>query len=996
MDVRDLTYYYNRFKFREDNYHNLTRYRIQEIMVVSTFYDAFIFEQDGGLSEKIADEYLRLNLTTPPRVTSVPTPEDALRLLDEQPFDLVLTVMRIGGMSPFDFADRVKEKHPDVPVVLLLNSPSDLSVVEEHPESRSAVDEIFLWNGDSQLFFAMIKLFEDLRNVEYDARRGLVRVILLIEDSVRYCSVFLPLLYAELVKQTQRLISEEVTEASRRLRMRMRPKILLVHDMEQATKAYRDFKDSLLCVISDVEFHQSGHLEPDAGARFLRSIQEDGCAVPLLLQSMDESNAARAREVNAFFLHKTSPFMLQELRDFIVTQLGFGDFVFRTPDGKEVARVSSMQGFVDYLRRLPEESLVFHASNDHFSAWLIAHGEVRFARKIKPAKVSDFASIEGLRKYLMDTFEEVERGKTRGRIVDFTAWQSPNREQVVRLAGGSLGGKGRGLAFLNALLYALDFKRRFREVDICIPATAIIGTDEFDSFLERNGITKEVVSLPDDQIQKTFLAGELSRELMDRLSGYLEKMNSPLAVRSSGLLEDSQARPFAGVYRTYMLPNCDPVLSHRVRDVASAVKLVFSSVFVKSAREYIEGVNYQIEEEKMAVILQEILGRRHGDFYYPEVSGVAQSYNFYPTSPMTHADGIAYVALGLGKSVVEGGRAFRFCPRFPTAELLAPEEMVGASQQEFYAVRMACDGARLGETEDITLAKLRLRHAESHGVLQTVGSVWDHEFDRLVEDFCLKGPRVVTFNSYLRYGRFPLATILDEFLNVGEKAMGVPVEVEFAASADMETAATTQPTFFLLQIRPLTVNSREVDVPLEELNEAQQPFVFTPEGLGNGAYDDLTDILYVDPATFDRTQTLAIREEIALLNRELKASDRQCVLVGPGRWGSRDRFLGVPVQWPDISQARVIVEVDLPDFRVEASQGTHFLHNVVAMNVGYLKVRHGSEAFVDWDWLHGVKEARRLQYSVHLALEQPISVRMDGRTGRAAVYPARLAESTEE
>ncbi len=997
MDVRDLTYDYNRFKFRDDHYHDLTRYRIREVMVVSTLYDAYSFEQDGGLDETVANEYLRLNLTTLPRITNIQTARDALRILDQQPFDLILTVLRIAGNSTQDFVREVKIRHPDLSVALLLGSPSDLAAIQAHPEIAASVDEVFLWNGDSAIIFAMIKLFEDYRNAEYDTRVGLVRTILLIEDSVKYYSVFLPLLYRELMKQTERLISEEVTEASRRLRMRMRPKILLTHTLEEAHQLYRDYKDSLLCIISDVEFHCQGRMDPDAGVRFLRHVQEDGCSVPLVLQSMDERNRGRARQIGAHFLHKASKSLLQELREFIVTQLGFGDFVFRSPKGRELARASSMGEFVALLDTVPEDSLVYHAMRDHFSVWLIAHGEVTYARKIKPTKVSDFASVASLRAFLVDTFREVERGRTRGRIVEYTAWQTPSREQVVRLAGGSLGGKGRGIAFLNALLSAVGFDHDFQTVRVCIPTTAIVGTDEFDSFLERNGLDKRVTSRTDEEIRRRFVAGSLSSELLERLAVYLDKARWPVAVRSSGLLEDSQSRPFAGVYKTYMLPNCHQDLAQRVKQLATAIKLVYASVFTESARQYIESVNCQLEEEKMAVVIQELVGTLHEDVYYPDVSGVAQSHNFYPTAPMVHSDGVALLALGLGKSVVEGGHAYRFCPRHPEAELLSPHDLVGNSQQEFVALNMGARPSCLWKGEEQTLASLRLRDAEGHGVLPGLASVWDYEFDRLTDDPRLKGPKVLTFGKFLRFGSFPLAPVIDGVLTVCEKAMGLPVEVEFSANSGTPGNSADPPTLAVLQIRPLTVNHTLVDVPLSGEGKDSNALVFTSEGLGNGVVDSVRDIVFVDPRTFDRTRTPAIREEIVALNRQLKSEGRRFVLLGPGRWGSRDRFLGVPVQWSDIHMARCIVEVDLEDFQIEASQGTHFLHNVVALNVGYFKVRFGrQDMWVDWEWLYQHPAVWSGTYCRHLRRESPCSIRMDGQSGRAAVYKDALPQFAED
>lgn len=986
MNVEQLRQsYYDRFNQEGDATRDYLADRIRDILLVSTFYDAFVFEQDGVLSEQLFSEYRQLALSFPPRVTSVSSAPAALAAMKNRRYDLVITTLRIGEMTPFDLAARIKAAFPDTPVLLLLNNEADLAFVALQRQKMVHIDDVFLWNGDSTVFLAMIKILEDKRNLEEDAKR-LVRLILVIEDSVRHYSAFLPLLYSQLFKQTQQLIAEEVTASNRQLRMRMRPKVILAHNYAEAERIYGQYKDNLLCVITDVQYECEGRLDDDAGVRFIQQIRADGCHVPVLLQSLEKSNQARAYAVGAHFLHKESHTLLKELRDFIVDQLGFGDFVFRTEKGDECARASTMATFMELLTTVSDESVVFHARHNHFSAWLIAHGEIAFAKKIQPMKVQDFPTHGHLRLFLIGVFDEIERAKNRGRVVDSATWKHMDRDQIVRLREGGLGGKGRGLAFINTLLSTLDYAKRFPGIDVTLPATAIIGTAEFDEFLERNHIGRDIVAKTDQQIREIFLAGQLSATLIDRLRQFIQHVRFPLAVRSSGLLEDSQSCPFAGVYKTYMLPNQHLDDRVRVEHLQAAVKLVFACVFERDSREYIHGSKFHIEEEKMAVVIQEIAGDPHEGHYYPTISGVAQSYNYYPTGPMKPGDGLATMALGLGKAVVEGNRVYRFCPRYPELELLAQEDLRRETQREFWAIRLDAGRSALLAGEDGTLDQLDLRTAERHGTLQQVASVWDFENDQLVDGpFDRAGPRVVTFANLLKYGSFPLAELLQDLLVIGEGAMGGPVEIEFAVRP---TATRDQrPTFFPLQIRPLSVDHEDVEVPDAATSGAQDAIVYTTEGLGNGITAGLADFVYVDTALFSPTETLKIQQELSGLNRKLREEGRSYVLIGPGRWGSRDRFLGIPVTWADISEARAIVEADLADFRIEASQGTHFFHNLVSMHVGYLKVQYESpHAWVDWAWLADQPVVERTRHCVHVRLAQPCTLRMDGKTGKGGIF----------
>ncbi len=977
----DLWSSYNRFRAQEDASFELFRHRVQEILLVSSFYEAFVFEQDGVLSEMLIGHYGELNLSSPPRVTHATRGEDALDLVRNRRLDLVILTLRVQGTTPQELARAMKAVRPKIPVVLLLTNPAEERLVEGM--DLSALDDVFLWSGDSAVFLAMIKVIEDRLNLPEDTRNGLVRVLLVVEDSVPHYSTFLPILYQVLVRQTQMLLSEEMTEANRRLRMRTRPKVALVHDFQSAEAIWRNYRDYVACVITDMQFQRVGRLDDEAGLRFLELVRGEERTLPVLVQSMDDANASRAWALGARFVHKRSPRLKAELRDFLVTELGYGDFVFRMADGREVARASTMQDLLHVLSWVPDEALLFHARHDHFSNWLVAHGEIRAARRIQPVRASDFPDCQALRTFLIDAFDAVRRERLDGRVVDAGAWDGPNRAQVLRLREGSLGGKGRGLAFLNSLVHAVNLRNEFPGIRVTLPATAVIGTGEFEEFLERNRLVQEMGNLSEAEAEQRFLQGHLSETLKMRLWRFAEIVTEPLAIRSSSLLEDSQNCPLAGVYHTFMIPNQATEVRQRYEDLTLAVKLVLASVFRSSAREFLESASYQVLDEKMAVVVQEVAGRRHGRWFYPDISGVAQSYNYYPTAPARPEDGVAAIALGLGRTVVEGRRVFRFSPRWPAHTIRAEGGVLQGNQRDFWALDLEAPAGAIRAGEEATLTRLPLHEAEAHGTLQGLAAVWDLQNDRLSEGLDRPGPRVLTFWDALE-GSLPLPALLNRLLDIGQRSMNLPVEAEFAVTRGFRRGEPA--VFFPLQIRPLNIDFSPVEVPDPAQVPPEALFLYTEEALGNGVLEDVRDLVVVDPEAFRSTETLAIREEVAALNRALRDEGRGYLLIGPGRWGSRDRFLGIPVTWAEISAARVIVEVDLPDFQVESSQGSHFFHNLIARQVGYLKVRQGSgRSFLRAGMLRSLEVVRRTAHCMHLRCPGPWRVWMDGRSGRAAI-----------
>lgn len=986
MDLTKLNYYYNKFKFGEDNFHNLMKYHIKEILLVSTFYDAFIFEQDGRLSEQIYGEYRQLNLSTAPRVTSVPTGKQALEILENRSFDLVITMMRIGEISPFELGRQIKQLYPNMPILLLLNVQSDISLVEKNEDEMQYIDKVFLWNGDTKLFLAMIKMIEDAHNVEYDTKQGYVRVILLIEDSIKYYSMFLPLLYADILKQTQRLINEELSDINKRLKMRARPKVLLVQSYEEAVTFVEKYQEYLVAVISDVKFFNQGVLDENAGFKLIDRMKKRQMDIPVILQSSDIENEEKARNLKVNFLNKTSKTLLHDLRTIITNNLGYGDFVFRNKAGIEVDRAATMLEFEQKIETLPGESILYHGERNHFSSWLIAHGEIQVAKKILPEKIEDFHDVEELRSYLLEVFRTVRKNRTRGKIINFEPSALSMDDQIIRLAEGSLGGKGRGLAFLNALLVTMEFEKEFPEVNIALPSTSIIGTSEYDSFIERNKIGEWIISKSDKEIQEIFIKGTLSKELIQKLEVVVEQITYPIAVRSSGLLEDSQSQPFAGIYKTFLLPNNNPDKKVRLHQLCDAIKLVFSSVYLEGARTYIESINYKVEEEKMAVIIQEIVGSTYDDCYYPHFSGVGQSHNFYPISYLKSSDGVVSLAVGLGKTVVEGDRSFRFCPKHPKMDIIPPSEQVKESQNFLYVVAMDKPSFNLLEGEDVTLVKMRINQAEKHGTLQHMTSIWDNENNRLIDGGTTKGSKIVTFADILKYSYFPLSKILEQILDIGEKALGMPVEIEFAVNLTKDEKEKIYPTFYVLQIRPLTINTENITIDIDNLN-IDDMVLYTENGMGNGIIDSVYDVIFVDPDKWDRTKTVKMHDEISELNKRMRAESRNYILIGPGRWGSRDRFLGIPVKWMDINMAKIIVETGSENFAVDSSQGSHFFHNLVSMDVGYFSISHHSDNdFLDWDWLKLQKVIEKTDHFLHIQVDHPLVIKMDGYKGLAVIH----------
>ncbi len=996
MELNSIEYYYNKFKYGQDIFHSLMQFRVRNILLVSTFYDAFSLEQDSKLSEELFGEYKHLELSNYPYIINVPTGEQAVKVLSEKKVDLVITLENIGRLTSVDLATFIKNTKTELPILLLLNKTSNPVNYESNIEMNKLFDGIFRWDGDAKVFLTMIKYIEDRKNLLHDTKQGMVRVILLYENSISYYSKFLSYIYYQLVEQTQRLIKEEYNDERKRLRMRARPKVILCNDINEAGQIYDNYKENISCVIASAyhtiknEIPQWGNKydkEPENllnGLDLLTKIRNTDSHTTLMLHSEDQAVMPKAIALNSYFLYDESSTFWRDFKSFLYTSQGFGEFVFRNEKGQLINSAKSMHDFESKLQTIDQESLLYHAENNHFSTWLVAHGEFEVAKVVAPKKTEDFETIEDLRKYLIAVFEYVRKQKNRGKIVDFNEQSLKDSSQIVRLGYGSFGGKGRGLAFLNALLETMEFDDLIPEVSIEIPCTAIIGTDEFDYFIEHNKLNLDYSHLSDEEIDLRFVEGQLSEQLIEKLLIYIKKIKKPIAVRSSGLLEDSQSQPFAGVYRTIMLPNCHPEDHMRLQMLQKAIKLVFASIYLKNTRDYIEGINYKIEEEKMAVILQTVVGNRFGNEVFPHFSGVAQSYNYYPTSYIKHHDGIASLAVGLGKSVVDRERTLSFCPKYPKIDFMEPFKIVENSQKDFYALNLRCHDVDLTKGEDETLIKRRISKNDKEGPLISLTSVWDYENNRFLEGVFQKGPRTITFRAITHYNQYPMSDILNLLLEIGEKSMGIPVEIEFAVTLP-NNRIQAKPNFYLLQIRPLNVYKEDLEINIDAVNK-NELVLYSTYALGNGMLNDIYDIIYLDPEKFDNSKTIKMRDEIDHLNAIMKAENRQYILIGPGRWGSSDPHLGIPVKWGQINRAKVIVEVGLKNFIVEASQGSHFFQNVFAMDVKYLSVPYSSEKdFIDWEWFHKQSILHKTDHFCHIRTTNPLLVKVDGQKGAATI-----------
>lgn len=982
-------------------FNDLIPFRVHEVLLVSSPYDAFILQEDGHLSERMFFEYREISLSSAPRFTHAVDFREAHEFLRHRRFDLVLVVTGVLDAGVIRFARQVKAYPTPPPVAVLAVDRREASHVASGADAE-VLDGFFVWNGDLVILLAMIKTVEDRLNVDHDVEHGNVRVMIMIEDSPLYYSSFLGVLFKELMRQSLSLYSEGLSELYRKMYMQSRPKVLHARSYEEGLELFRRYEKNVLAVICDVRIPRNGQMDPEAGLDFARLARKHDPELPLLLQSAEVQNRASAVALGAQFLDKTSPSLLSEIREFLSYSLGFGDFVFRTPDGREFDRARDLRELEEKLATIPEQLLHYHAAHNHVSIWLMARSEFELAEELRPKKVSDFPSIERLRHHLIHTLRENRERIHRGVVSDFLPDHFQD-DPFSRIGGGYLGGKARGIAFLYQSLADVE-PGDFAELPVRVPQTIVISTEQFDEFLERNDLREFAYECEDDaEIAARFLRGRLPEELIEHLGLVVDRFDAPLAIRSSSLLEDSMHQPLAGIYSTLMIPNRDPDPHNRLRELCGAVKLVYASTYFRKARSYLLATGSRVEEEKMGVIIQRVVGQQFERRFYPHFSGVAQSHNFYPIPPQKSEDGIVHVAVGLGRQVVDGGRALRFSPRHPRVmpQFGNPEALLDNSQRGFWALDLDQEFPTSGADLYSTLRHFDLEAAERDRTLGALASVYVADDQRLRDDLSLPGPRVITFNNILKHRAIALATTLSKVLEFTERGLACGVEVEFACDLGdwgrprVPGRERIEPTLYLLQLRPLV--SRQLMSEVSGIQFDRDDLVCASRGsLGHGVIRNVCDLVLVDRQGWQASTNRQIAQELGELNARLQSDGRSYVLIGPGRWGSADEWLGIPVQWAQISGARVIVEASPTGYDIDPSQGTHFFHNITAQGVGYLMLPPGAdksavdgEYFLDWDWLEAQHPVWRGRHVKLLRFSEPLRIVLDGRTGRGLIGKPR-------
>lgn len=970
-----------RQRHRMELFESLMFRRVRNILLVASQYDAFVFVEDGRLMEALHSGYLELNLSYAPSITAVSTIDEAIDKLSHMPFDLVINILRTGDMDVENFGRRAEQVAPHVPVLLLVYNPRDVGLLERMG-ALPGIDRVFVWLGDVRLFVAMIKYVEDRLNASHDISLAGVQCILLVEDNVRFYSAYLPILYSELVTQTQTLMSDAVNRMDKLLRMRARPKVLLASCYEEAEELLRQYADRVAGVVVDGAFPRGGKVAPGAGLDLARLVRDVAPDRPVLVQSSDTGLKSAARSLGAGFVDKGSISLLQEVSRFLEDHLGFGDFVFRTPGGNAVGRAVDVQDLVNQLATMPDESLLFHSGRNDFSTWLMARTEFSLAKKIRRLSNTAFPNPQALRDHLIALFNAHHAASIAGVVTDFTPQTfTAAVPGFMRMGEGSLGGKGRGLAFVHALLERHGVRDAVPGLTVSIPPTVVVATDVFDRFMDSVGIKARVLGeISDQEVIDAFLEARLPDDIVENLRVFLERVDYPLAVRSSSLLEDASLQPFAGIYRTVMIPNNADTLDARLADLERAVKLVYASVFCREAKAYIALTPNRLEEEKMAVIIQQVVGRRRGERFYPDMAGVARSHNFYPLKGMAAEDGVASVVLGLGKTVVEGGRSVRFSPRHPRHlyQFSSAEDTLASAQRSFVAMDLSDPTRDIDPNDDAPhLVSLGLDTALEDDVLPAVGSVYSPENDAIYDGTSRPGIPLVTLAGVLKADVFPLAEVLQRLLALGADGFSSPVEIEFAANI---RASRDEPhEFAFLQIRPVVTGRSQAEVSIESVDE-RDTICLSHRALGDGTIGDIRDIIYVRHDTFDRRRTVAIAEAVGGLAARLRREGRPTLLIGPGRWGTRDRWLGIPVTWHQIAGVRCIVETEMADLHVEPSQGTHFFQNITSFGIGYFSInRKRGDGSLDVDWLNATPAVREEPFVRHLAFDAPLEIIIQGR-----------------
>ncbi len=969
---------FKNFVFKDTSFANLMNKRIYNILLIATKYDAFMLEDDGRVDEQIFNEYVSLSLRYPPRFTQVTSKEEALEEMSKRNFELVIYMPNMDDPDMFGSAKVIKENYPDIPIVVLTPFSKEVSKRVAN-EDLSSFDYIFSWLGNSELLLAIIKLIEDKMNVPDDTQSVGVQIILLVEDSIRFYSSALPHLYRFVLEQSQEFSKEALNAHQRTLRMRGRPKIKLARNYEEAVRIFDQYRDNILGIISDMSFSREGKKDPYAGYRFGQYVRETGMIIPIILESSESSNESYAKQLKASFIDKNSKSYPQDLRKKIMERFGFGDFVILNPDTKEeIMRIRDLKDLQKKIFDIPDKSLHYHLSRNHFSRFFYSRAMFPPAELLRRIDVSEYKDMQDARQLIFDVIVQYRRMKNSGVVAVYQKERFDEYSNFARIGEGSLGGKGRGLAFIGAMV------KRYPEFDsnhfgVNIPRTVVICTDIFDTFMETNDLYPLALSdASDENILKYFLRASLPASLVEDFMAFFDVIKGPIAVRSSSLLEDSHYQPFAGIYSTYMVPKVEDKYE-MLRAVSDAIKAVYASVFFKDSKAYMTATSNVIDQEKMAIVLQEVIGTQYDTYFYPNISGVARSLNFYPLGNEKAEDGIANIALGLGKYIVDGGQTLRFSPRHPhnILQMSTLDFALRETQTRFYALDLTNQAKQFSVDDSFNLARLSLKEADAHGGLKFLVSTYD-PYDQVIRDGYYPGGRkILSFANILQHGVFPLAETLDRILHVGQDEMGRPIEIEFAVTINPDDY--TKATFYLLQIRPIVDNKEVMNEDLTQ-TDINDTILYSTSVLGHGIVQNVQDIIYVKTESFNSANNQLIGYELEKMNRKFTDTDSNYILVGPGRWGSSDPWLGIPVKWPHICNARVIVECGLENYRIDPSQGTHFFQNLTSFGVGYFTVNpFKKDGWFDEAYLNSLPAVEETNYLRHVRFDKPAVIKMNGQ-----------------
>ncbi len=972
--------------FRDTPFANLMNKRIYNVLLIATKYDAFMLEDDGRVDEQIFNEYTALSLRYPPRFTQATTEKEALEELENRNFELVICMPNMENRDIFSVAKEIKVHYPNIPIVVLTPFSKEVSKRLAN-EDLSVIDYVFSWLGNSELLMAIIKLLEDKMNAPHDVASVGVQIILLVEDSIRFYSSALPHLYKFVLEQSQEFAKEALNDHQKTLRMRGRPKIKLARTYEEAVRIFEQYQNNILGIISDMSFMHDNVKDPYAGYKFGQYVRKTGRIIPFILESSESANHIYAEELGASFIDKNSKSYPQDLRKKIMERFGFGDFVIIDPKTKkEVMRIKDLKDLQKKVFKIPDDSLVYHLSRNHFSRFFYSRAMFPPAEVLKKIDVSDYKDMNEARKLIFDLIVQYRRMKNSGVVAIYQKDRFDEYSNFARIGNGSLGGKGRGLAFIGAMIKRYPKLERENFL-INIPKTVVICTDIFDEFMETNELLQIALADTDDEtILKYFLRAGLPTRLIEDLMAFFDVVKGPVAVRSSSLLEDSHYQPFAGIYSTYMVPKSDDKYE-MLRNVSDAIKAVYASVFYHDSKAYMTATSNLIDQEKMAVVLQEVVGTRYGDHFYPTISGVARSLNFYPIGNEKAEDGIANIALGLGKYIVDGGVTLRFSPLHPHSilQMSSLDFALKETQTRFYALDLSDEkmADHFSVNDAFNLKKLTIKEADADGSLRYIVSTYD-PYDMIIRDGYYPGGRkIISFVNILQHDVFPLAETLDQILKIGQEEMGRPIEIEFAVNLNREDPHKA--SFFLLQIRPIVDNKEVMEEDLT-LVPQESTILSSKSVLGHGISNDVHDLIYVKSESFNASNNQSVAYEIEKMNRQFTGTDKSYILVGPGRWGSSDPWLGIPVKWPHICNARVIVECGLENYRIDPSQGTHFFQNLTSFGVGYFTINpYNHDGSFDEAYLNALPAVEETTYLRHVHFDDPIVIKMDGKKSLGVV-----------